>query len=401
MGDSFAGPAKDAIMANLQKYAHIYVVGNGPSLRDFDFQHLRTRSWIGMNAAYRHWERIDHYPPYYACLDTTVGLSHLAEIEDMVSRADTLAIKQFLLEDGIADALSSPSDRIRRSSTLFGHDTALQHRVTTGSHTVLWAADMGYHNITLLGIDQNYQEQVDGLSEREGDALEVVEKTNSPNYYFEDYQKVGDRLNRPNPVPDVHATAWRRVIRHVASAFPHVNIDNSSSLSALPGVDAVHEPTVPVSDIRLDGDETWDVALNRILPPRFVEISLPSGLINAQVGPAWKRVAPDRASNEGRWHIGVRTDGADPLNPRLGSLLFLPPEKTIDADWIPASAIYFDQLVRFLSPDGTRTLAVLALRIDDDLPTGTATPRIPVPVARLFWRLVRAFDRVRRHRTAG
>ena len=49
----------------------ILVLGNGPSLKKFPFTSYEIPT-IGMNVAYRYWEKINWYPTYYACLDDKV-----------------------------------------------------------------------------------------------------------------------------------------------------------------------------------------------------------------------------------------------------------------------------------------------------------------------------------------
>ncbi len=38
------------------------VMGNGPSLKGFDFTRLNGVTTLGMNAAYRYWDQIGWYP---------------------------------------------------------------------------------------------------------------------------------------------------------------------------------------------------------------------------------------------------------------------------------------------------------------------------------------------------
>ena len=64
----------------------IIVIGNGPSLRGFDFTTLRHVDTLGMNAAYRYWDRIDWYPTWYCCLDDQLIITHHEEIKRLVLR---------------------------------------------------------------------------------------------------------------------------------------------------------------------------------------------------------------------------------------------------------------------------------------------------------------------------
>ena len=194
----------------------IFLLGNGPSLAAVDFEKLAPFSTIGMNAAYRHWQKIQWRPSHYACLDTVVGLSHKEAIAHLIQEG---VITKFLLRANLVEALGDIAlnprvvnfDALKATERLLTPPT-----ITTGSHAALWAAAEGYRKIILLGIDLRYQERVDGAARREGIELELVSKpSTNPNYYFDDYQQPGDRYNIPNPRPDLHLNAWRAAATHI------------------------------------------------------------------------------------------------------------------------------------------------------------------------------------------
>ena len=192
----------------------LIVLGNGPSLAGFDFDQLRGRDVIGMNAAYRHWRKIGWHPRYYACLDDVVGLSHRAEIADMIERAEALGIDAFLLRDNLISTFPpalQQSARVLNFDVLYGAGGVMDcHPITTGSHAALFGALLGYTEMILLGVDCTYVETISGAEAREGTVLELVEApAQNPNYYFDDYQRAGDRYNVPNPVPGLHLDCWR------------------------------------------------------------------------------------------------------------------------------------------------------------------------------------------------
>ena len=66
-------PASTAIPIIPDKFAAVkhgrrseaVVLGNGPSLRGFDFGRLSRFDVFGMNAAYRYWYEIGWFPQYY------------------------------------------------------------------------------------------------------------------------------------------------------------------------------------------------------------------------------------------------------------------------------------------------------------------------------------------------
>ncbi len=206
-----------------------FILGNGPSLGKVDLTSLSAYATVGLNAAYRHWRQIDWRPRYYACLDLVVGLSHKDAIAELIEEG---RIERFLLRANLIAELGETGasarvvnyDAIRPSTAMLAVDP-----VTTGSHSALWAASMGYDQIVLLGIDANYKEVVDGAARRDGIELEIVRDGANPNYYFEGYQATGDRFNLPNPRPDLHVNAWRRAARLMAAAGASVFNGNEHS----------------------------------------------------------------------------------------------------------------------------------------------------------------------------
>ena len=206
----------DRIRFNCGTSDSLIVLGNGPSLKGFDFRRLDGFDVIGMNVAYRYWERIGWFPRYYACLDTVVGISHKENIARLIRESHINGIRYFVLlrnlVDSISDAVDHPrvlvfEDMQERFSLLSGRKF-----ITTGSHAALIGATFGYRKIYLLGVDCNYVEQVPGSKQVGKYVLEITDQSKeNPNYFFEDYQKKGDRYHIPNSSrPDLHMISWAR-----------------------------------------------------------------------------------------------------------------------------------------------------------------------------------------------
>jgi FkbM family methyltransferase len=196
------------------------ILGNGPSLRGFDFKNqLNDYDTFGMNAAYRYWDGINWYPDYYSCLDTVVGISHKDAILRLILNAGRYGIRKFLLMDNLVRELGDAG----RLPYVYNFDTLARKnnsllRVassarSTGSHTCVWAAALGYVDIVLLGIDSNYIEVIQEAKYTENNqhVLEMAETPDyNPNYFFDGYQIKGDKYHVPNTNPDkpTHIVSW-------------------------------------------------------------------------------------------------------------------------------------------------------------------------------------------------
>lgn len=223
--------------------SHAYILCNGPSLRGFDFaRELIGKTTFGMNAAYRHWDRINWYPTYYSCLDVAVGMSHKEEIGRLIREASINGIKRFLLRRNLVDELGETEAPVDCLEDLFEKYPAIFHsrRITTGSHTLLWAAWLGYKNIFLLGADASYVEKIGESSPAGGLRLRLTQTpAHNPNYFFDDYQRAGDVYHIPNPGADkgdmVHIESWN-TIRPALDLLDAivVNANPASGITAFP-----------------------------------------------------------------------------------------------------------------------------------------------------------------------
>ncbi|MDL2307137.1 FkbM family methyltransferase [Desulfovibrio sp. OttesenSCG-928-C06] len=189
-----------------------FILGNGPSLKHVGLSSLPGVTF-GMNAAYRYWDRIGWYPTYYSCLDEIMGIQHQEAIWRLIDQAATNGICKFLLRQNLIDVLGVAG----QDSIVFSWDRLSQskenlffspHVCGTGSQTCAWAAHLGYRDIVLLGVDGHYVDQVDGAVETGPDTMKMVKTPEvNPNYFFDDYQQVGDTYHKPNLPSSQNRTA--------------------------------------------------------------------------------------------------------------------------------------------------------------------------------------------------
>lgn len=206
------------------------ILGNGPSLSNLNFDGISDFATFGMNAAYRHWQSIDWWPDYYSCLDLVLGESHIEAIADMINHAETTGVQQFLLRHDLIKRLG----KIGKSRRVTCYERLLADAitprlwdVTTGSHTLLWAESLGYTTVLLAGVDCDYVERVRG-SKLDNGQLYLEEEAANPNYYFQGYQRKGDRYNIPNLTPDLHRRSWQNVASKLGISTVVVNLNAES-----------------------------------------------------------------------------------------------------------------------------------------------------------------------------
>lgn len=222
-----------------------FVVGNGPSLAGFDFQRLKGRVWVGMNAAYRYWDQIGIYPTIYCCLDLVVQDSHKEEIRRLIERRREYGIAYFFLRRTFVDywpeVANEPGvfflDDLGKDCEWFDRG-----KVTTGSFSAYFCAFLGHADIYLLGIDLNYVEKIDEAEVAGRELVISRQVDNNPNYFFDGYQQPGDRYNPPNRHADMHLRSWTEcaeVLRDWGVAVRNCNPDSAVTCFPFDSIDKV------------------------------------------------------------------------------------------------------------------------------------------------------------------
>jgi hypothetical protein len=223
----------------------MFIAGNGPSLREVDFHSLESIDWLGMNAAYRYWDQINVYPTFYCCLDKVVVKEHASEIKRLL---DTNKVKAAFL---VKDVLEIEADLASYENVYFLEDlvtsdaeeakifkTPFSSKKTTGSWAIRFVIFLGYTEIFISGIDCNYVEIVTGAKHTGKDLeLQIQDDSKSnPNYFFEGYQKKGDKYQVPNPEShfgNMHLQSLEAIaVDIVRNKFP-VTIFNTAKSSNL------------------------------------------------------------------------------------------------------------------------------------------------------------------------
>ncbi|WP_093993412.1 hypothetical protein [Flavimaricola marinus] len=191
-------------------------------MKGFDFTRLTGVHSLGMNAAYRFWDKIDWYPTYYSCLDDQLIISHHDEIyrlwkEGRIQRffvhgsffdyhPDCIGVPEFFSLDQVLPHWYNKRGKGQGWVSLVDNPafkTQDTTKITTGAFATRFCAFMGHDTLALMGIDLKYVEILPEAEKAEGVALVMKETPKeNPNYFFDDYQKAGDKYNIPNP--DVH-----------------------------------------------------------------------------------------------------------------------------------------------------------------------------------------------------
>ena len=188
----------------------VYVVGNGKSLKDFDFEYLRDKEWIGCTVGFRHWDELGFYPKYYVNVDPVVTKYHLDKIKDMIINKKC---EVFLLD---ARIINEWKEIQNYSSVVFIQQFKQQKQNPfrnlidwcSGTSATCLAYCLDYDKINLLGMDCNYIEFLPECIQLKSGALKIIKTpVDNPNYYYPSYQRKGDIYQPPNK-DRVHKESW-------------------------------------------------------------------------------------------------------------------------------------------------------------------------------------------------
>jgi uncharacterized Rossmann fold enzyme len=189
---------------------HIYVLGNGASLKGFDFSYLNDKEWIGTCVAFRYWDEIDMYPTHYVCVDNAVCKKHLSTIKNMIinKKCDTFLLCASIIEHWPDIQQHQNVMYIQQLKHAKANPFRYLVDYCSGSTAVMMAYVLKANRIHLLGMDCKYVEFIPECEKQKDGTLKIIEKVKSnPNYFYDDYQQVGDIYNPPN-VDRVHKQSW-------------------------------------------------------------------------------------------------------------------------------------------------------------------------------------------------
>ena len=222
----------------------VLVMGNGPSAKLINFKLLKLGhiASVGMNAAYRYWDRIDFRPNYYICMDTVVILSHAKRIAELVEEGRVI---EFFLRDEFKELYPNLASHKR----IFWFSQAIElgglfakSLITTGSWAIRWMMHKGMALIGTIGIDAKYVEllpEAKHLGQNSDLRLKICRTPKfNPNYFFSDYQQEGDRYNIPNDPQYfkrkgglVHVDALRKVAEDLNKCETSIRVVDCSPIS--------------------------------------------------------------------------------------------------------------------------------------------------------------------------
>ncbi len=226
-------------------------MGNGPSLKGVNFEILKKYDTFGLNAAYRIYPKLNFWPTYFGCFDYVVCEDHKNEFENLV-RNSNISEFYFVNDNQKGEKIFIDGDilthkKFIKLNFIYKHNIKnliqrefIEKNLATNLNFFIDAGNSGanacqigmlkgYKKIILLGCDCNYVELVEGARKEDNRLIMDYTTTKNPNYWFDDYQRKGDKFNIPQ-VLKWQMPGWERISR----LSKDIEIVNCSSISHIP-----------------------------------------------------------------------------------------------------------------------------------------------------------------------
>ena len=228
----------------------LFIMGNGPSLKEIMdnpeyLNFIKKNHSFGLNSAYRAYQKYNFYPTYFGCFDYTVNTSHKSDFEKLVLSNNGIREfyfigdsqkKQLLYSSNVYNNskfkkfnfINIPVDKYSGISKSFAE---YYNPGSSGANALQIGIMKGYKKIVLLGCDCKYVEIINGAKLDPNNKLEIVKPIeNNPNYWFNDYQKPGDKYNIPN-TSKFQDGSWHNISKHYPKNIEIINASMISSIS--------------------------------------------------------------------------------------------------------------------------------------------------------------------------
>ena len=202
----------------------INILGNGKSLKNFDFSILDGET-IGTCLAYRYWYKVNWFPDHYCCVDNVVVKKNVNDIKKLIIEK---RCKTYLLSNSIKEVWE---DIINYNNVYYIQDfksdkNNLFNQLSeycTGSSATMYAYILGATKINLFGVDCNYIEFLPETKSLNDGTLKIIKTpTYNPNYFIDDYQREGDIYNIPNG-KTVHYPSWKIINKLLNNKIEIIN----------------------------------------------------------------------------------------------------------------------------------------------------------------------------------
>ena len=218
----------------------LVILGNGPSLRNFDFSLLKNYDTFGLNTSYRVYDKMNFYPTYYGSFDYKMNENCKLHFQDMIDNMKQ--IKKFFFIGNSTEKQKLYNNKyinnIKFQKINFIDNSKFNNiskdfdnffnAGNSGTNALQVGIMLGSNNIILLGCDANYQNP-QNCHIQNGNMITLMQTENNVNSWFDEYSIKGD-IN-PSPKDKYTLPCWESISKCIPD---NVNVINCSKNSKIP-----------------------------------------------------------------------------------------------------------------------------------------------------------------------
>lgn len=199
----------------------LIIVCNGGSLKNFDWSSIDRNKYDLMTTglSFRFFNKIKLNPDLYINVDKVclkMIENNLCSLIKRDSIGRVCISGEVCYNNEVIKTLQKRKYKVDILETMIKDDKLPFYEfknITTGASAILYGIALGYRDINIIGLDNDYVECIiESKDIGEGMREITSEVKNNPNYFFNGYQREGDVYNKPNNIPNLHSNAIKEVM---------------------------------------------------------------------------------------------------------------------------------------------------------------------------------------------
>ena len=199
----------------------LIIVCNGSSLKDFDWESIDRKKYDVMitGLSFRFFNKIKFNADLYINVDKVCLKMIENNLCSLIKRDSMVRVcisGEVCYTEDVIKTLQKKQHKVDIIENMTKDDKLPFYEfknITTGASAILYGMTLGYKDIKIIGLDNDYVECIiESKDIGEGMREITSDVKNNPNYFFNGYQREGDVYNKPNNIPNLHSHAIKEVM---------------------------------------------------------------------------------------------------------------------------------------------------------------------------------------------
>lgn len=199
----------------------LIIVCNGGSLKGFDWASIDRNKYDVMitSLSFRYFNKIKFNADLYINVDKVCLKMVENNLCSLIKRDSMVRVcisAEVCYTNDVIKTIKKRQHKVDLLENMIGDEKLPFYQfkhITTGASAILYGMTLGYKDIKIIGLDNDYVECIiESVDIGEGRRAITSEVKNNPNYFFDSYQREGDVYNKHNNIPNLHSLAIKEVM---------------------------------------------------------------------------------------------------------------------------------------------------------------------------------------------